>query len=111
MQDRTFLFFFASNRELAADNNAEDTNLEAAVGPVLHIVENISTQLQMAHEDPKNMSKRKTVLGPGLFFKSDGSLDPNPTHYLHPSHSINPRSKPVLWCILIKVSATTVGSN
>ena len=63
---------------------------EAAGGPVLHMVENIGTQLALAHEDPKDMSKRKTVLGPGLFFWSDGSLDPKPAHYLHPSLSTNP---------------------
>ena len=74
---------------------------EVVGGPVLHMVENIGTQLQLAHEDPKDMSKRKTVLGPGLFFRSDGSLDPNPSHYLHPSLSINPKSKPTLRCLNI----------
>lgn len=65
---------------------------EANNGDVLHMVENVGTQLTMAHEDPKNMTRRKTVLGPKLFFNSDGSLDPSPLHYLHPSLSANPNS-------------------
>ena len=76
---------------------------EANDGKILHLVENIGTQLPMAHEDPRNLAKRKTVLGPGLFFKSDGSLDENPCHYLHPSLSINPKSKPTLRCLNISV--------
>ena len=37
---------------------------ESTGGAVLHMVENIGTQLTMAHEDPKNLARRKTVLGP-----------------------------------------------
>ena len=52
------------------------------------MVENIGTQLTMAHEDPKNLARRKNVLGPDLFFKSDGSIDPKLLHYLHPSQEM-----------------------
>ena len=79
---------------------------EANGGNILHMVENIGTQLQMAHEDPKNLARRKTVLGPGLFFNSDGSLDPTPLHYLHPSISTNPKTKPTLRCLNIAVDQT-----
>ena len=79
---------------------------EANNGDVLHMVENVGTQLTMAHEDPKNMTRRKTVLGPKLFFNSDGSLDPSPLHYLHPSLSANPKSKPALRCLNITVDQT-----
>ena len=74
---------------------------EAAHGPVLNMVENIGTQLEMAHEDPYNMEKRKTVLGPGLFLDSRGNVDTNCCQYLHPSLSINPNSKAVLRCLKV----------
>ena len=81
-------------------------SFETNSGKLLHLVENIGTQLAMAHEDPFNMAKRKTVLGPGLFFNSDGSVDEDPRHYLHPSLSTNPKSKPTLRCLNVKVDHT-----
>ena len=78
-------------------------SFETNGGRVLFMVENIGTQLDLAHEDPKSMTKRKTVLGPGLFFNSDNSIDANPLHYFHASMSTNPKSKPALRCLSISI--------
>ena len=70
------------------------------------MMENIGTQLTMAYEDQKNLAKRKTVLGPNLIFNLDGSCDPVPLHYLHPSLPNNPKSKPILRVFNIAVDET-----
>ena len=81
-------------------------SFEASSGTTMFLVDNIGTQLTMAHEDPRNMTKRKTVLGPGLFFKSDGTIDKNPCHYFYPSLSSNPSSKPVLRALKLNPDPT-----
>ena len=72
-------------------------------GRILIAVENIGPQLKMAHEDPKSIAKGKTGLGPGLFFNSDGYIDPNLGHYFHPTMSTNPKSMPALRSLSISV--------
>ena len=61
----------------------------------LDMVETIGWQLPMAHENPLDMTKRKAVLSSGLFLLSDGTIGANPSHYLHPSLSLDPRAKAV----------------
>ena len=92
----TFWYCFATNQVWQKMMLDKIQAFEANGGRVLHMVENIGTQLTMAYEDPKNLAKRKTVLGPNLFFNSDGSIDPVPLHYLDPSLPNNPKSKPTL---------------
>ena len=102
----TFWYCFATNQVWQKMMLNKIQAFEAHGGDVLHMVENIGTQLTMAQEDPKNLARRKTVLGPGLFFNSDGSLDSTPLHYLHSSLSSNPKSKPTLRCLNIAVDQT-----
>ena len=64
----TFWYCFATNQVWQKMMLDKIQAFEANGGRVLHMVENIGTQLTMAYEDPKNLAKRKTVLGPNLFF-------------------------------------------
>ena len=81
---------------------------EGSGGKLLYMVENIGTQLTMAHSEPTNMEKRKTVLGPDLFFDANGNPDTNPQHYFHPSMSTNPKAKPILRELTIKPDLSKV---
>ena len=44
-------------------------------------MEKVGVQTQTSSKDPLDMSKRRIVLGPNLYFKSDGTRDDNPIHY------------------------------
>ena len=45
------------------------------------LVEKVGVQTQTAMKDPFNLTARRIVLGPGLYFRADGSRDPDPIHY------------------------------
>ena len=45
------------------------------------LVEKVGTQTQTSSRDPYNLSLRRTVLGPNLYFKADGTVDTDPIHY------------------------------
>ena len=45
------------------------------------LVEKVGVQTQTSACDPYNLDKRRIVLGPDLYFRADGSRDPDPIHY------------------------------
>ena len=45
------------------------------------MVEKLGTQTQTSKVDPLNLSLRRIVLGPNLYFKADGTRDEQPIHY------------------------------
>ena len=57
------------------DNFEETRNKEK------YLVEKVGVQTQTSAKDPLNLAMRRVVLGPGLYFKGDGTRDPDPIHY------------------------------
>ena len=57
-------------------DNFEDTRLTQK-----SLVEKVGVQTQTSKSDPFNSSLRRIVLGPKLYFKSDGTRDSEPLHY------------------------------
>ena len=45
------------------------------------LVEKVGVQTQTSVEDPLDLSLRRIVLGPNLYFKADGTRDADPIHY------------------------------
>ena len=45
------------------------------------LVEKVGIQTQTSRKEPFNLSLRRCVLGPDLYFLADGSTDPDPIHY------------------------------
>ena len=45
------------------------------------IVEKVGVQTQTSSKDPFDLSLRRVVLGPSLYFKADGTRDSDPIHY------------------------------
>ena len=45
------------------------------------LVEKVGVQTQTSAKDCFNLSLRRTVVGPNLYFRADGSPDPDPIHY------------------------------
>ena len=54
----------------------EETNFKEKM-----LVEKVGTQTQTCSKDPFDLTLRRIVVGPNLYFCADGSLDPNPIHY------------------------------
>ena len=57
-------------------DNFEDTRFKEKM-----LVEKVGVQTQTSSKDPYNLNQRRVVLGPNLYFKSDGTNDENPLHY------------------------------
>ena len=45
------------------------------------LVEKVGVQTQTSSKDPFNLNSRRVVVGPNLYFRADGSPDPDPIHY------------------------------
>ena len=45
------------------------------------LVEKVGVQKQTSSKDPFNLSLRRVVVGPCLYFKADGTRDLEPIHY------------------------------
>ena len=45
------------------------------------LVEKVGVQTQSCSHDPYNLGIRRVALGPNLYFRADGTLDPDPIHY------------------------------
>ena len=44
-------------------------------------MEKVGVQTQTSSKDPFDLSLRRVVLGPSLYFKADGTRDSDPIHY------------------------------
>ena len=45
------------------------------------LVEKVGAQTQTSSKDPENLSLRRIVVGPSLYFRADGTRDTAPIHY------------------------------
>ena len=54
----------------------EDTKFQEKM-----LVEKVGVQTQTSSRDPKDLSLRRIAVGPNLYFRADGSRDPDPIHY------------------------------
>lgn len=57
-------------------DNFEDTRFKEKF-----LVEKVGVQTQTCTKDPSNLNIRRAVVGPDLYFKGDGTRDPDPIHY------------------------------
>ena len=57
-------------------DNFEDTRYKEKM-----LVEKVGVQTQTSSKDPFNLFSRRIVVGPTLYFRADGTQDPEPIHY------------------------------